>query len=80
MKACIKSFYLLVNTLRSIVCPQEVVEVSKFLQEKESASGICNAKLIFIHEKKRQRSKKTTKTFEIKNGQKSKNVALEILK
>jgi hypothetical protein len=47
---------------------------------KKSASGFWNTKLIFIPEKKRQRSKYTSKTFEIKNGQESKNVALEILK
>ena len=66
--------------MRSIIWPQEVVEVAKVLQEKKSASGFWKAKLIFIHEKNRQRSKYTSKTFEIKNGQKSKNVALEILK
>ncbi len=38
--------------MRSIVWPQEVVEVAKVLQEKKSASGFWKAKLIFIHEKK----------------------------
>jgi hypothetical protein len=52
----------------------------RFYEKKKSASGFWIAKLIFTHEKKRQRSKYTSKTFEIKNGQKSKNVALEILK
>ena len=59
---------------------QEVDEVAKVLQEKKSASGFWKSKSIFIHEKKRQRSKYTSKTFEIKKGQKSKNIALEILK
>ena len=54
--------------------------MAKVLLEKESASNFWKAKLIFTHDKKRQRSKCTSKTFEIKNGQKSKNVALEILK
>ena len=54
--------------------------MAKVLQEKKSASGFWKAKLIYIHEKKRQMSKYTSKTFEIKNGQESKNVALEILK
>jgi hypothetical protein len=54
--------------------------VAQGFTRKKSASVFCKAKLISIHEKKRQRSKYTYKTFEIKNGQKSKNVALEILK
>jgi hypothetical protein len=54
--------------------------VAKVLQEKKSASGFWKEKLILTHEKKRQMSKYTSKTFEIKNGQKSKTVALEILK
>jgi hypothetical protein len=38
--------------MRSIVWPQEVVEVAKVLEEKKSASGFWKAKLIVIHEKK----------------------------
>jgi hypothetical protein len=38
--------------MRSIVWPQEVVEMAKALQEKKSASGFWKAKLIFIYEKK----------------------------
>jgi hypothetical protein len=38
--------------MRSIVWPQEVVEVAKVLQEKKLVSGFWKAKLIFIHEKK----------------------------
>ena len=38
--------------MRSIVWPQEVVEVGKVLQEKKSASGFWKGKSIFIHEKK----------------------------
>ena len=69
------------NTLRSIVWPQEVVERAKVLQEKKSASAFWKTKLIFIHDKNRQqRSKYTSKSFDIKKGHKSKNVAIEILK
>ena len=38
--------------MRSIVLPQEVVEVAKVLQEKKSASCFWKAKLISIHDKK----------------------------
>ena len=38
--------------MRSIVWPQEVVEVAKDLQEKKSAIGLWKEKLIFIYEKK----------------------------
>ena len=48
--------------------------------KKKSASAFWKAKLIFIHEKKKQRSKYTSKSFETNKGQKSKNIALEILK
>jgi hypothetical protein len=47
---------ILVNTLSSIVWPQEVVEVAKVLQEKKSSSGFWKAKLIFIREKKKTQS------------------------
>ena len=53
--------------------------MAKVLQEKIS-NCFLESKIIFIHEKKRQRSKYTSKTFEIKKCQKSKNVALGILK
>jgi hypothetical protein len=54
--------------------------VGKVLKEKNQKFGFWKTKLILTHEKKRQRSKYSSKTFEIKNGQESKNVALEILK
>ena len=66
--------------MRSIIRPQEVVEVAKVLQEKKFASAFWKAKLIYIHEEKRQRSKYASKNFKIKKSQKSKNVALGILK
>ena len=44
----------------------------------KSASAFWKAKLIFINEKKRQRSKYISETFEIKKGQRSENIALEI--
>ena len=66
--------------MRSIVWPQEVVEVAKVLQEKNQQVVFGKQNGFLLMRKKRQRSKYTSKTFEIKNGQKSKNVALEILK
>ena len=48
---------LLVNTMRSIVWPQEIIEVAKVLKEKKkSANGFWKAKLIFIREKKKGQS------------------------
>jgi hypothetical protein len=65
-KAILLTFY---NTLRSIVWPQEVVEMARVLQGKIQQVLFGKQNYFFSMRKKRQRSKYTCKTFEIKTGQ-----------
>ena len=57
--------------MRSIVWPQEVVEVAKVLKKK-SASGFWEAKLISIHEKKDKGQSKPPKLLKSKIVRKAK--------
>ena len=63
------------NTLRSNLWSQEVVEVAKVLEEKIS-NCFLESKIDFYSWEKKQITK-VDKTSEIKKGQKIKNIALD---